>query len=93
MSFSEESIISLLVELNHNSKTFFEFQVREIATVLKNIETNNSKIDYLIITMKKYFQTNTSNFLAYKPLLPSNRDQVIAWIEEEINYLNKKTLP
>ena len=90
MSFSEENIVSLLVELNHNSKEFFEFQVREIANILKDIETFNSKIDYLIVTMKKHFQTNTSSFLAYKPLLPSNREQVIAWIEEEINYLNKK---
>lgn len=89
-SFSEESIISLLVELNHNSKEFFEFQVREIATVLKDIETFNSKMDYLMGTMKKYFQTNTFTFLAYKLLLPSLNDQVIAWIEEEINYLNKK---
>lgn len=89
-SFSEENIISLLVELNYNSKTFFEFQVREIAVVLKDIETFNSKMDYLMGTMKKYFQTNTFTFLAYKLLLPSLNDQVIAWIEEEINYLNKK---
>lgn len=89
-NFSEESIISLLLELNHNSKIFFEFQVQKISNILKDIETFNSKIDYLIITMKEYFQTNTSSFLAYKPLLPSNREQIIAWIEEEINYLNKK---
>lgn len=90
MNFSEENIVSLLVELNHNSKEFFEFQVREISNILKDIETLNSKIDYLIVTMKKHCQTNPFSFLAYKPLLPSNREQVIAWIEEEINYLNKK---
>lgn len=89
-NFSEESIKSLLMELNHNTKTFFEFQVREIDTVLKDVETFNSKIDYLIKTMKKYFQTNTTNSSAYSHTNPSNANQVIAWIEEEINYLNKK---
>jgi hypothetical protein len=90
MNFSEESIISFLVEINHNSKTFFEFQVREIATVLKDIETFNSKMDYLIITMKKYFQTNTTSSNTNSHIRPSNTEQIIAWIEEEINYLNKK---
>jgi hypothetical protein len=89
-SFSEESIISLLVVLNHNSKEFFEFQVREIATVLKDLETFNSKIDYLIITMKKYFQTNTTSSNTNSHIRPSNKEQIIAWIQEEINYLNKK---
>jgi len=89
-SFSEESIISLLVVLNHNSKEFFEFQVREIATVLKDLETFNSKMDYLIITMKKYFQTNTTSSNTNSHIRPSNTEQIIAWIEEEINYLNKK---
>ncbi|WP_395050253.1 hypothetical protein [Flavobacterium sp.] len=89
-NFSEESIISLLVELNHNSKIFFEFQVREIATVLKDLETFNSKIDYLILTMKKYFQTNTTSSNTYSHIRPSNTEQITAWIEEEINYLNKK---
>jgi hypothetical protein len=87
--FLEESIIFFLEELNHNSKTFFEFQVQKIAAVLKDVETFNSKIDYLMETMKKYFQTNTSSSMAYKYLQPSNKEKVITWIEEEINYLNK----
>jgi hypothetical protein len=78
------------VELNHNSKEFFEFQVREISNILKDIETFNSKIDYLIRTMKKYFQTNPTSPNTYSQIRPSNTEQIIAWIEEEINYLNKK---
>ena len=48
-----------------------------------NVRNNNDypfNNMYLIVTMKKHFQTNTSSFLAYKPLLPSNREQVIAWM-------------
>lgn len=89
-NISEESIFTFLVENNHNSKTFFEFQIRKITNNLQEIEPFFGKMEYLIQTMKIYYQTNTSGSISYNRKRPSNRELIIPWIEAEINYLTKK---
>jgi hypothetical protein len=86
---SEENITSFLIELNYNSKSFFNLQVRKIVCDLNNITADKGKIDYLFRTVKTYNQINCICFVSYNPKLPSHKEQIITWLEEEITYLKK----
>jgi tRNA U38,U39,U40 pseudouridine synthase TruA len=88
-SVSEENITSFLIELNYNSKSFFNHQLRKIVADLNKITSHKDKIDYLLRTTKTYNQINCISFLYYKPKFPSHKEQIINWLEAEITYLNK----
>ncbi|QRE62576.1 hypothetical protein, partial [Flavobacterium psychrophilum] len=53
-------------------------------------ENNIQKIDVLYRELKNYNQKQTRNFTRYNQKVPSIKEQIINWIEEEIEYLTKK---
>lgn len=87
---SEETIKEFLFELNFNSLQFFKYLTFEILQELETQENNIKKIDVLYRFLKNYNQKQSRNILKYKANLPSLKEQIISWIEEEIEYLTKK---
>ncbi len=87
---SEETIKECLFHLNFNSLQFFKYLTFEISQELETQENNIKKIDVLYRFLKNYNQKQSRNILKYKANLPSLKEQIISWIEEEIEYLTKK---
>jgi hypothetical protein len=87
---SEETIKDFFFYLNFNSLQFFKYLTFEILQELETQENNIKKIDILYRFLKNYNQKQSRNFIKYKPNLPSIKEQIISWIEEEIEYLSKK---
>ncbi|WP_281336026.1 hypothetical protein [Flavobacterium eburneipallidum] len=89
-TISEETIKESLFYLNFNSLKFFKYLTADIIQELEAQENNFQKIDLLYKLLKNYNQKQIRNFIKYKPNLPSLKEQIISWIEEEIDYLSKK---
>jgi hypothetical protein len=89
-NINEAVIKNYLFDLNFNSLQFFDCLVIDISKELKEAENNIQKIDILYRELKNYNQKQTRNFTRYNQKVPSIKEQIINWIEEEIEYLTKK---
>jgi hypothetical protein len=87
---TSENIIELLLDLNLNNLEFFDYSIDTIQDTLKFESSSSEKIDKLYQLLKYYNQRQTRNFMKLRQNLPSLKHQIINWIEEEIEYLNKK---
>ncbi|WP_348825520.1 hypothetical protein [Flavobacterium aestuarii] len=87
---SEETIKEFLFDINFNSLQFFKYLTNEILEELETQDDDIKKIDALYRFLKNYNQKQSRNILKYKTNLPSLKEQIISWIEEEIEYLNRK---
>ncbi|MES2573793.1 MAG: hypothetical protein V4572_02520 [Bacteroidota bacterium] len=90
VEISEETITEALFDLNYNSVKFCKYLIAVMVQELEAQENNLDKMDVLYQWRKNYNQKQTRNFIKYKPDLPSLKDRLISWIEEEIEYLNRK---
>lgn len=86
----EVEIKEYLFDLNFNSLHFFDSITDDIKKELESQENNIEKIDTLYRLLKNYNQKQTRNFIRFNEKLPSIKEQMISWIEEEIEYLTKK---
>lgn len=86
----EVEIKEWLFDLNFNSLYFFDYWTDEINVELEKHDTNIEKIDVLYKSLKNYNQKQTRNFIKFNNKLPTIKEQVVCWIEEEIEYLSKK---
>jgi hypothetical protein len=86
----EVEIKEWLFDLNFNSLYFFDYWTDEINVELEKHDTNIEKIDVLYKSLKNYNQKQTQNFMKFNNKLPTIKEQVVGWIEEEIEYLSKK---
>lgn len=81
-----------LFRLNFNSLEFFDDYTDQINSELENLPTDTEKIKELYKNLK----SNNQKFLYLQnrliPHLPSVKEQINAWIEEEIHYLNQKKI-
>ena len=89
-NISNETIKESLFYLNFNSLKLFKYLTSDIIKELEEQENNIQKIDVLYRFLKNYNQKQIRNFIKYKSNLPSLKEQIISWIEEEIDYLSKK---
>ena len=87
---TEEIIKEYLFEMNFNSLQFFKYLTFDILQESEKQENNIQKIDTLYRLLKNYNQKQSRNFIKYKSSLPAIKEQIISWIEEEIEYLTKK---
>ena len=81
-----------LFELNLNTFTLFDYITDNIYQQIENQENNIEKIDILHRTLKKYNQRQSINYNRFKEKLPTIKTQITNWIEEEIDYLQKKNV-
>ena len=87
---TSDNIIELLLDLNLNNLEFFDYSTDKIQEALKFENSDIEKINKLFQLLKYYNQRQTRNFMKLRQNLPSIKQQIINWIEEEIEYLNKK---
>lgn len=87
---TETDIKNWLFELNFNSLDFFDYLTNEISKNLELLESDAEKIDLLHHFLKKFNQSRTTNFRKFNQKIPPIKEQMISWIEEEIEYLSKK---
>lgn len=90
VNISEESVKEFLFDFNFNSTQFFDNLTDAIVIELSKQENNIQKIDVLYRLLKNYNQKQTRTFIKYNKNLPSIKEQIISWIEEEIEYISKK---
>lgn len=79
-----------LFELNFNSLDFFDYQTDEITKNLERIDSDIEKADLLYHLLKKFNQSRDKNFRKFNQKIPPIKDQLIGWVEEEIEYLSRK---
>lgn len=85
-------LITYLLLLNFNSFDFFDYYTD---TIIKELEKQPSEIEQIKLLYKYLKSTNQKQLHIQSKLvqnLPSTKEQIVAWIEEEIHYLNQKRL-
>lgn len=89
-TITEPQIHEILYQINYNAYDLQFYKTAFITNELQQIESLNDKIDYLYHRLKLVNQRRCRVHLAYDSSLASLKDQLTLWIEEEINYFNKK---
>ncbi|RVT75386.1 hypothetical protein EOD40_11540 [Flavobacterium sufflavum] len=85
-------LITHLLLLNFNSFDFFDYYTD---TIIKELEIQSSEIEQIKLLYKYLKSTNQKQLQIQSKLvqnLPSTKEQIVAWIEEEIHYLNQKRI-
>ncbi|MEO6301601.1 MAG: hypothetical protein ABIP51_00385 [Bacteroidia bacterium] len=88
--FTNESILFLAKEINYNSIELFNYSINTISVAANKIEVLAEKVDFLYHKLKMVNQKQHKTILSFNSNLPSLKQQIIGWLEEEINYLTKK---
>lgn len=86
----DELIISALQGLNYNSLKFFNYIITGIKKELKQEDGLKEKVELLYHYKKIYNQCQVKTRYAYNCSLPSLKQQVTAWLKEEVSFLKKK---
>lgn len=86
----DTTLCNWLIELNVNSFRFFDYKTNLIQAELNSIDSENERLELLFKKLKKF---NQHRFLINKALhekLPKIKVQICNWIEEEIDFINRK---
>jgi hypothetical protein len=86
----DEQKCQLLVFLNFNSLQFLNFFTQQFKEKEKSCTTNTERIVYYYLQLKIISQLPMKPGLIFNTGLPSIKDQIISWIYDEINYLEKE---
>ncbi len=87
---TESMIKDWLFELNFNSLDFFDYQIEEITKNLESMDSDIEKTDWLFHLLKKFNQSRDENFRKFNQKIPPIKNQLISWVEEEIEYFSRK---
>lgn len=88
-SFNENKLINILNAINYNHQGMFYYGISIIKQELNKEPAISKQVNLLYHYLKEYNQMQVNTRLAYNPNLPSTRLQIITWIEEEINYIQR----
>lgn len=89
---TEAVVFEILYRVNYNSSDLFFYKTSLFNAQVALKESIPEKIDFLYHCLKLVSQCQCKVNIAFDPALPSLKDQLTGWLEEEINYLNKKLL-
>jgi hypothetical protein len=90
-TINEIQISELLYRINYNSFEIQHYKTSIITIQVASIQSIPDKIDYLYHSLKIVNQRRSKVNISFDTSLTSLKDQLTSWLEEEINYLNKKT--
>ena len=88
---SDDSLKRILFFLNYNDANLCKILGEQIEAVIKALKTKGHKISALLLEQKKIHQFPVRLDFSLRTNLPSLKDQLSQWIDEEINYLQKET--
>lgn len=82
-----QALRSKLYYLNFNTASFIDYEFERLVQLVINLESPKQKIAVLKHEQKKINQWSTKLNYAYSNLMPSLKDQVNSWINEEVRFL------
>jgi len=88
-----QAVRAKLYCLNFNEDNFVAYEYARLQQITENIDGNKEKITSLLFEQKKINQLPTKVNVTCNTFMPSLKDQVKGWIEEEIKYLEKGSSP
>jgi hypothetical protein len=87
---SDSEIEEWLLDLNMNSFKYFDFKTNKLKEELNKCDSDFEKLEKLYENLKKYNQHRSKINKSFIDKLPPMKDQICFWIEEEIDFINKK---
>lgn len=79
-----------LLDLNINSFRFFDFKTNRIQQELNTCDSDMERLDLLYKELKKFNQHRSKINKSFNDKLPEIKTQICNWLEEEIEYINRK---
>lgn len=86
----DEILSEWLFEINLNTLPFFDYLTEKYKSELRLLESVNQQLDTLYFFLKNLNQKPNVANIKFRVKLPSIKQQLINWLEEEIDYLRKK---
>ncbi len=86
----ESDLEEWLYDLKYNSLDFFDFKTDRILSDMEKMESNVEKVWMFYQLLKYYNQRPAERHAKFNPNLSSFKNQMINWIDEEIEYLTRK---
>ncbi|HRZ33208.1 MAG TPA: hypothetical protein P5335_12165 [Flavobacterium sp.] len=79
-----------LLDLNLNSFKYFDYKTNKLKAELNKCESDFEQLELLYKKLKKFNQHQSKIIKAFNHKLPDSKVQICNWIEEEIEFLNRK---
>ncbi|WP_282088318.1 hypothetical protein [Aquimarina algiphila] len=86
----EEKVYAVLISLNYNTFKVFFFITAIIKGKVKSCHSTKEKLQVYHEYIKKIKTTAVTSLYKRNPRLPSLKEQLLLWINEEIDFYNKK---
>ena len=90
---SPHSIIEALYYLNYNEDNFITYEYEWLKELTAELPTNLEKVAALRFEQKKINQLPLKPNCCYNPNMPSLKEQINGWIDEEVKFLENVQLP
>ena len=90
---STKAIIETLHYINFNEDNFISYEYDWLKQITDHLTTNKEKIIALRFEQKNINQLPLKLNCCYNPNMPSLKEQINSWIDEEIKYLEKVQNP
>jgi hypothetical protein len=90
---STQSIMEALYYLNYNEDNFIAYEYEWLKELTTELPTNQEKIAALRFEQKKINQLPLKPNCCYNPNMPSLKEQINGWIDEEVKFLENVQLP
>ena len=90
---STQSIMEALYYLNYNEDNFISYEYEWLKELTEELPTNQEKIAALRFEQKKINQLPLKPNCFYNPNMPTLREQINGWIDEELKFLENVQLP
>ena len=90
---SSQSIMEALYYLNYNEDNFVTYEYEWLKELTTELLTNQEKIAALRFEQKKINQLPLKPNCCYNPNMPTLREQINGWIDEEVKFLENVQLP
>jgi hypothetical protein len=84
---STQSIKEALYYINYNEDNFVTYEYEWLKELTKELPSNQKKIAALRFEQKKINQLPLKPNCFYNPKMPSLKDQINGWIDEEVKFL------
>ena len=92
-STQEEQLINLWQYFNFNHNLFIYILTAKISMIVNELLSPSAKLENLHWQVKFYSQLQTKPQFSLNPNLPDLKEICIHWLQEEINFIEKKTQP
>ena len=90
---TSQSIMEAFYYLNYNEDNFITYEYEWLKELTTELPTNQEKIAALRFEQKKINQLPLKPNCCYNPNMPSLKEQINGWIDEEVKFLENVQIP